>query len=847
MKKKFTKLLGIGLTVALLTSLLTVAGPAMALSQPQVAISPVSAEIQATSTYSITVTVGKLVAAGNEIVIAFPAGTNLGAEGAYAGGTVNIEALAGIGAGASNSAPTSALVSGIYPAAQKLTLKLANAIGAGALVGITIPGIVNPSTPGTYTLTVGTQITGLLIPIELPVTSADYVIKAPALIPLPGIVEAYNSAGILMNQTQSINTAIISAGVKGRVEVGPGTYDEDVDCSVAYQTIVATGDPGTVIITDANKNGTGGTVNIGAAGSLTLGGVTFDGFTLSKTFLAPPETDVVTFNGSASYATVTNCTIAAGITSAVTTAAGSSSNTISKCTIDAKSTTGSPVGVIANGTTTISDCTIDVGVSNTSQAVTSSAGVNAFVQTKVKGCTITGSSGLGVAITAGYATVEANTLSSLRTALTISGGTAIIKGNTIDSCGSTIYASYADAIEITGGTANLYNNTIQNSISPNYAIGVAAGTVTANFNNIIDNAKNITTAVAITASHNWWGSSAGPAFGSIGGTGSLTSTTKPYLGSSVSDAALDMDVNYLLKKTTLGVDAYGLTAAGAADNIPVIGISKYSANPEITAPRIVGTGSVLAYYDIYVADPGATGLPVQLQLKFYGAVSPYTKLMYAGGLGGQWATVSTSGVNVAGGYAYCTITTTSSPSLTDLGGTPFALLEDKTVAPPALVEPAVGEYDISIEPMFTWGTVLGAIRYEITLSEDPTFSIIEWSYNVDNPFYKTDEALRYNTTYYWRVRGVLAEPYQVGRAWVTPATPWATGIFTTESEVVVEPDAIVVEPPKPEVNVEIPPTKITVEPAAPAVPNYMLWVIIAVGAVLIIALIVLIVRTRRVV
>jgi len=147
--------------------------------------------------------------------------------------------------------------------------------------------------------------------------------------------------------------------------------------------------------------------------------------------------------------------------------------------------------------------------------------------------------------------------------------------------------------------------------------------------------------------------------------------------------------------------------------------------------------------------------------------------------------------------------------------------------------------------MFTWGTILQALRYEITLSEDPTFQIIEWSYNVDNPFYKTDEPLRYDTTYYWRVRGVLAEPYQVGPAWVTPATPWATGIFTTESEVVAEPDTVVVEPPKPEVNVEIPPTKITVEPAGQAIPDYMLWIIIAVGAVLIIALIVLIVRTRR--
>jgi uncharacterized integral membrane protein len=179
------------------------------------------------------------------------------------------------------------------------------------------------------------------------------------------------------------------------------------------------------------------------------------------------------------------------------------------------------------------------------------------------------------------------------------------------------------------------------------------------------------------------------------------------------------------------------------------------------------------------------------------------------------------------------------------------------VAPPAtempatLTEPMIGAYDVSIEPMFTWDPIDGVIRYEIALSEDPTFTIIEWSYNVDDAFYKVDEELRYDSTYYWRVRGVIAEPYQAGRAWVTPATPWATGIFTTEMEPVVEvtePETIIVEPPKPEISVEIPPTKITVEPStSQAIPNYMLWIIIIVGAVLVISLIVLIVRTRRVV
>jgi hypothetical protein len=166
-KRKFTKILGIGLTIALLISLLMLASPATALSQPEVIITPITATIGEVSQYDIVFTAGKLAAAGYQIVIAFPAGTYLGAPGAYAGGTVNIEALAGIGGDAFTGAPASAVVSGVYPDAQSLilTLGVGQNIGAGALVCVTIPGIVNTFYPGDYTLTVATQ-TAALIPIE---------------------------------------------------------------------------------------------------------------------------------------------------------------------------------------------------------------------------------------------------------------------------------------------------------------------------------------------------------------------------------------------------------------------------------------------------------------------------------------------------------------------------------------------------------------------------------------------------------------------------------------------------------------------------------------------------------
>jgi hypothetical protein len=166
--------------------------------------------------------------------------------------------------------------------------------------------------------------------------------------------------------------------------------------------------------------------------------------------------------------------------------------------------------------------------------------------------------------------------------------------------------------------------------------------------------------------------------------------------------------------------------------------------------------------------------------------------------------------------------------------------------PFAVSGPAVGTADVSTMPTFTWAEYQGAIKYEIAVSEDPTFAILEWSANVDNPFYAVgaDNALKYSTTYYWRVRGVTAEPYLVGRSWVTPAGPWVTGVFTTMAEPVVEeePEPVVITEPG-ETRVEIVKVPVT---SAPVIPTYLLWVIVGVGAILIIALIVLIVRTRRV-
>lgn len=104
-------------------------------------------------------------------------------------------------------------------------------------------------------------------------------------------------------------------------------------------------------------------------------------------------------------------------------------------------------------------------------------------------------------------------------------------------------------------------------------------------------------------------------------------------------------------------------------------------------------------------------------------------------------------------------------------GIDFTLNKSASSAP-VIISPAIGAYDVSVTPYFSWEPVAGAHHYEIALCEDPTFTIIEWAYNVNDPFLASTGTLRYETTYYWRVRGVMDAGFTV-------FTPWGTGIFTT--------------------------------------------------------------------
>jgi hypothetical protein len=163
--------------------------------------------------------------------------------------------------------------------------------------------------------------------------------------------------------------------------------------------------------------------------------------------------------------------------------------------------------------------------------------------------------------------------------------------------------------------------------------------------------------------------------------------------------------------------------------------------------------------------------------------------------------------------------------------------------------PTVGGTDVSTTPTLTWNEYTGALAYEVMISEDPTFALVDISATADNPFYKVAEPLAYSTTYYWRVRAQTTEAQVAGEKYqyyVPPeTTDWITGVFTTMSEPVEEePTVITITEPAPPA--PAPEVEVIQVPAAAPIPGAVLWAIVAIGAILVIALIVLIVRTRRV-
>jgi hypothetical protein len=138
---------------------------------------------------------------------------------------------------------------------------------------------------------------------------------------------------------------------------------------------------------------------------------------------------------------------------------------------------------------------------------------------------------------------------------------------------------------------------------------------------------------------------------------------------------------------------------------------------------------------------------------------------------------------------------------------------------PYLCSPICGASDIILSPNFSWDAVAGATSYEVQVSTDDAFANIVASGTTSTNAWVSGVTLDYSTAYYWRVRAVSDGIYSA----------WATCLFTTMEQ----PAA----PPTPTPPVEVIQKNVT--------PTWI-WVIIGIGGALTIAVVILIVTTRRV-
>lgn len=145
---------------------------------------------------------------------------------------------------------------------------------------------------------------------------------------------------------------------------------------------------------------------------------------------------------------------------------------------------------------------------------------------------------------------------------------------------------------------------------------------------------------------------------------------------------------------------------------------------------------------------------------------------------------------------------------------------------PTLQSPEYGLQTSLKRPTFSWLAVAGAASYELELADNPFYANSKVKKPLEHTVYTWDEDLTPATTYYWRVRAISG----------SNSSSWTEAIFTIAAEPtkVAPPVTITSAPTLPPIIIE--------QPQAPA----YVWVIIGVGAILVIAVIILIVRTRRV-
>ncbi len=183
----------------------------------------------------------------------------------------------------------------------------------------------------------------------------------------------------------------------------------------------------------------------------------------------------------------------------------------------------------------------------------------------------------------------------------------------------------------------------------------------------------------------------------------------------------------------------------------------------------------------------------------------------------------------------------------------------------AVLNPAQGATGVALSGFnFVWPadqTDLNAgltVTYQFALAQASAntsaneFAILDYSDNTATNAETLQEALQPNAQYWWEVRSVALN----GSGGIATYGAWQINTFTTMPAPVtttsmapttVVTSVVITQPVTTVVSTQ---TSVVITQntgnSTPAIPSYLLWAVIAVGAILIIAVIILIVRTRRI-
>jgi trimeric autotransporter adhesin len=159
---------------------------------------------------------------------------------------------------------------------------------------------------------------------------------------------------------------------------------------------------------------------------------------------------------------------------------------------------------------------------------------------------------------------------------------------------------------------------------------------------------------------------------------------------------------------------------------------------------------------------------------------------------------------------------------------------------PAISSPTNGATILSQSPAFSWTPVTGTTKYDFQLSTTPTFgtTVLTDQPASSGTLVPVTIKLDQGKQYFWRVRAL--EP--VVGDWSAVANFIVAVPATTTAPVVITqvPAPVITIPAAP----SVPAITLAPAPVNQIAPTYI-WAIIIIGAILVIAVIVLIVRTRR--